>query len=656
MVHLKLFGAVITFLCFFKIGSNHPTYLSSDYKELLDKLEFDSFHMKKDFRKESKLFKESLTMSGCKQRHPESAFLDISQQENFLNVTLNPNIKCLEFESNDPGISNTTFSNLLDLDYLNLTRKQALQDLNNFSHLNIKYLVLDNMDDTLYYKDYKYANWNEKVIQDWSKFNTSLDENLWESFKKSETYRKKYEAGISGTSGTSENNSIDNIINLQLPNLRILCLHRVIFNQNNTNLVINTTSTNLTHLFLLRTDNIIDFNHHFVNLKNLTYLILFNANLTSYKSSPNHKSIITLNLSDNFFLGLHNDSLDFQHHPNLENLVISYCHIYRFPKNTLKFNKKLRYLYLARNSLSVLYNDTFKANSALEVLNLNWNKFTEVPNLQIESLEKLYLVQEIELLEEGEFLEGLITIKGCKARHPESIFLEFSQENKFSSDNITTNSQVKCLLLQTNEINESSNLSFSSLPNLEYLGLILMRTLEKVNNCSHPNIKYLFLNGIEDLLHNSELKIEERLEIEQRSNIEESEKIIQDWSEFDSSLDENQWDSFKKSETYRKNLEKLYMTNNMIAELKEDSFSGLDNLQILFLDSNGIQYVHRKTFASLSNLQVLDISYNKLNKFVYQVPSNLKYLNLESNGDLSKNDVIADWGNQTLKNNIIVDF
>ncbi|XP_029288036.1 lumican [Cottoperca gobio] len=78
-------------------------------------------------------------------------------------------------------------------------------------------------------------------------------------------------------------------------------------------------------------------------------------------------------------------------------------------------------------------------------------------------------------------------------------------------------------------------------------------------------------------------------------------------------------------------VQQLYLSNNTLSALDEDSFVGFLNLKYLRLSHCGLQSggVHRQVF-NFSSLVELDLSYNKF-KTIPTVPTTLKYLYLEAN-------------------------
>lgn len=78
-------------------------------------------------------------------------------------------------------------------------------------------------------------------------------------------------------------------------------------------------------------------------------------------------------------------------------------------------------------------------------------------------------------------------------------------------------------------------------------------------------------------------------------------------------------------------VQQLYLSNNNISQLNDNSFMGLSNLQYLRLSHCSLQSdsIHPQAF-NISSLMELDLSYNKLT-VVPTVPMTLQYLYLEAN-------------------------
>ncbi|NXI45159.1 LRC19 protein, partial [Galbula dea] len=82
------------------------------------------------------------------------------------------------------------------------------------------------------------------------------------------------------------------------------------------------------------------------------------------------------------------------------------------------------------------------------------------------------------------------------------------------------------------------------------------------------------------------------------------------------------------------NLTELYLNENMITVLYNNSFCNLTKLSILDISNNHISTVHKAAFAGLNQLSVLNLSYNmitQLDSDVFTSLRSLAVLNLQSN-------------------------
>ncbi|XP_010171716.1 leucine-rich repeat-containing protein 19 [Antrostomus carolinensis] len=82
------------------------------------------------------------------------------------------------------------------------------------------------------------------------------------------------------------------------------------------------------------------------------------------------------------------------------------------------------------------------------------------------------------------------------------------------------------------------------------------------------------------------------------------------------------------------NLTELYLNENMITVLHNNSFCKLTNLILLAISNNHISTVHKAAFAGLNQLSVLNLSYNMITQLDSDVFTSLKsltVLNLQQN-------------------------
>ncbi|KAM6304413.1 leucine-rich repeat-containing protein 19 [Podargus strigoides] len=82
------------------------------------------------------------------------------------------------------------------------------------------------------------------------------------------------------------------------------------------------------------------------------------------------------------------------------------------------------------------------------------------------------------------------------------------------------------------------------------------------------------------------------------------------------------------------NLTELYLNENMITVLLNNSFCHLTKLVILDISNNNISTVHKAAFAGLNQLSVLNLSYNtitQLDSDIFTSINSLRVLNLQHN-------------------------
>ncbi|XP_057629404.1 leucine-rich repeat-containing protein 37A2-like isoform X2 [Chionomys nivalis] len=75
-------------------------------------------------------------------------------------------------------------------------------------------------------------------------------------------------------------------------------------------------------------------------------------------------------------------------------------------------------------------------------------------------------------------------------------------------------------------------------------------------------------------------------------------------------IDKNVWKAYRWTE-------KLILSENLLTELRKDSFEGLLSLQVLDLSCNKIRYIERRTFESLPFLKYMNLGCNLLTELSY---------------------------------------
>lgn len=84
----------------------------------------------------------------------------------------------------------------------------------------------------------------------------------------------------------------------------------------------------------------------------------------------------------------------------------------------------------------------------------------------------------------------------------------------------------------------------------------------------------------------------------------------------------------------RSNITSLFLGDNKISQIDQNSFNGLLNLKLLYLNNNKLSKIHNKTFKRLTNLQVIWLNDNHLQEISSEMFSgnvNLQRIKLQFN-------------------------
>ncbi|KAG7478125.1 hypothetical protein MATL_G00077130 [Megalops atlanticus] len=73
------------------------------------------------------------------------------------------------------------------------------------------------------------------------------------------------------------------------------------------------------------------------------------------------------------------------------------------------------------------------------------------------------------------------------------------------------------------------------------------------------------------------------------------------------------------------------LQNNMIKEIKENDFKGINSIYALFLVNNKITKIHPKAFSNMNKLKLLYLSYNLLTQIPANLPKNILELRIHDN-------------------------
>ncbi|NXO97069.1 TLR3 protein, partial [Certhia brachydactyla] len=337
----------------------------------------------------------------------------------------------------------------------------------------------------------------------------------------------------------------------------------------------------------------------------------------------------------------------------IRNLSLSHVKLSYIGKSTFQGlqGTNLTILNLSQNSLSVIENDSFQWLSSLQYLNLKLN------NIHVSS-RLFYGLSSLKYLNLKNSLSGKIEDFSLHwLYHLEYLIMDNNNFPGITVNMFTGLNNLKYLSLSNCNINlqRITNQTFSSLANssLQVLNLTKTRisTIESgaFSSLGHLKILHLGLNEISQQLTGHEFKglsnIQDIYLSYNKNLILQSESFI-----FVPSLRKLMLRKVGCSNLALspspfhplRNLTVLDISNNNIANIKEDLFDGLDKLDILDLQHNNLARLWKHAnpggpvlfLKSLPNLQILNLKSNGLDEIPVQVFKGLfqlKHLDLGSN-------------------------
>ncbi|XP_051172970.1 toll-like receptor 3 [Leptopilina boulardi] len=299
-------------------------------------------------------------------------------------------------------------------------------------------------------------------------------------------------------------------------------------------------------------------------------------------------------------------------HPKLKILVLDRAYNYRFRSE----NRKVLHLdfpNLEKLSLQQLYPHD------------NYNPYLSYFDFSTTKLTHLFLSNN----KIGEINEQFFERFPATLTH---LFVETCSLTSYSASMNKTKSLIS-LSMDDNKFSCSNGgcLDFENHPELKYLSLANCEIISLSHNSFLSNLKLVYL----DLSGNQIQQLSERTFL--KTPVLES-----------LNLNDNQLWKIPNLHSLI-NLKKLYVKNNQITNLDQDSFSSLENLQILSLSTNNINSIDSNTFDNLLSLIVLDLSGNQISNLEYRSTFNLQYLILTNN-------IISSMDNIQLGNNTTLEY
>ena len=387
-----------------------------------------------------------------------------------------------------------------------------------------------------------------------------------------------------------------------------------------------------------------------------------------------------LNLDSNRLIEFPKESM--KHLQNLRNLSLRNNDIKSIKKEDFRyFNISiLTVLDLSNNTIGEIKDDTFKGFSNLQTLFLMRNgpgkmKIADRAFRNLRSLVSLDLnYQSIKLINFPDFsgtdnLEDL-RLTGINKLLIPSAFCSAKQKLKkltvTRSQMVTFPNLQKCKKLQVidfrdSKIGELIENSFSGLPNLEKI-VIKKEEIQYIHENTYSNLPALTeldlshfqLKKFPNLTGTSNLR---RLNLP-RCQIKDIPKDLclnlKNLSQFDISMNEirvlpdlsncksleilnlcrNRISKIDKQLKDLVKLKYLYICDNHIAEITNNTLSSLTNLEFLSAEDNLISKIHRNSFRGITNLQRLNLSDNKLSHLPTDGLQSLVEVSVFGNKDL----------------------
>lgn len=302
---------------------------------------------------------------------------------------------------------------------------------------------------------------------------------------------------------------------------------------------------------------------------------------------------------------------------DLEILDVSFNHFVLLPANAFGTLKRLRYLKVDNNELSMVADKALEGLKNLKMVDMSSNKIVALPSElfrdQQHRIEEIYLQNNsISVLSPDLFSNltqlqalDLSTNQLTSAWINKNTFkglirlvlldLSYNKINKLDPEIFTDLFSLQVLNLRSNQLDNLAADTFALLNNLHKLYL------------SHNRIKYLDAYSLNQLYALSELAIDNNIltgvHPEAFRNCSALEKLH---------LNGNELTKVPLALKDMRFLQEVDLGENLITVLEEPGFRGMHNLKGLRLISNRIENITRKAFTDLPSLQILNLARNKI--------------------------------------------
>ncbi|XP_076351299.1 uncharacterized protein LOC143247328 isoform X2 [Tachypleus tridentatus] len=319
--------------------------------------------------------------------------------------------------------------------------------------------------------------------------------------------------------------------------------------------------------------------------------------------------------------------------PALETLNINSNQISHVPKGSLRGVRKLRRLCLDGNQLTDIPAAALAELVQLQALSLADNKIQTVPDFAFINQTNL-LILEINNNNLNYLPEALSSLYQLRELNFANNRISYVHDKTFEN-----NPQLTLLEMGRNPIEDVGRFAFSNLPNLKELVLREVHHLTEFPDLNGTTaLEHLLLNrgllktvpswfcGQTPHLKSLNLKSNRLSKLPELGNCTELRLIDLSYNHI-SSLEETPFRSQTK-------LIDLFLGNNLIERIPEDSFIGLQSLQVMDLKNNRITYIHVNAFAHVSKLRDLNLGNNQFSSLPTEGLQNLQQLKTFNNPNL----------------------
>lgn len=302
---------------------------------------------------------------------------------------------------------------------------------------------------------------------------------------------------------------------------------------------------------------------------------------------------------------------------DLEVLDVSHNSIVALPENGFGILKRLKYLKINHNEISMLNDMALDGLRSLQVIDLSSNKFVVLPPRffkdQSQSIQEIHLQNNsINALSPGLF-SNLVQLQ--------ALYLSMNQLTSAWINNSTFKGLIRLVLLDlsSNRITKLEPQIFSDLSTLQILNLRnnMLETIEADTFMPMQNLHELLLshNKIRRLdVHSlNGLKVLTLLSIDNNLLTKIHPETFRNCSSLQIlNLNENQLTQIPLALKDMRLLQTLDLGENLITSLDEPGFRGLNKVYGLRLIGNQIQNISRAAFRELPELEILNLATNQI--------------------------------------------